>query len=84
MQSRKKMKTAILILSTLLSTSLSFGIFADEKPKADIELIAELKQFCSEVAEEDGTDDLSLPAFLLVCVNQELDEEGYQSIKKLD
>jgi hypothetical protein len=78
------MKATILILSTLLSLSLSFGIFAEEKPKADSELIAELKQFCSEVAEEDGTDDLSLPAFLLACVNQELDEEGYQSIKKLD
>lgn len=46
--------------------------------------IDELKQFCSEIAEEDGTGDLSLPAFLLVCVNEELDEEGYQLIKKLD
>ncbi|MFT7261684.1 MAG: hypothetical protein ACI9MS_003562 [Glaciecola sp.] len=74
------MKTAILILSTLLS----FSIFADEKPIASNELIAELKQFCSEVAEEDGIGELDLSAFLLVCVNQELDEEGYQPIKKLD
>jgi hypothetical protein len=76
----RKMKKTILILCAMLS----FTIFADEKPKADSELIAELKQFCSEVADEDGTGDLDLPAFLLSCVNQELEEEGYRPIKKLD
>jgi hypothetical protein len=74
------MKKPVLIFCAILS----FSIFASEKPEADSEVIAELKQFCTEVAEEDGTGDLDIPTFLLICVNQELEDEGYRPIKKLD
>lgn len=73
------MKTNTLILCALLS----FSVFAADRPEADSELITELKQFCTEVAEDEGTGDLDLHTFLLACVNQELDEEGYRPITKL-
>jgi hypothetical protein len=36
-----------------------------------------------EVAEDEGTGELSMEAFLLNCVNEELESEGYQPITKL-
>ena len=74
------MKTSTLILCTILS----FSTFAEDRPQADSELIEELKQFCMEISEEDGTGELDLAAFLLDCVNSELDEEGYRPVTKLD
>jgi hypothetical protein len=74
------MKVNILITFILLS----FSTIADDRPEAESELIAELKQFCIEVAEDEGTGDLDLQTFLIDCVNQELDEEGYRPIKKLE
>lgn len=74
------MNKSILVMLALLSTS----IFADERPEADVETIAELKQFCMEVAEEDGTGDMTMQMFLLKCVNQELEDEGYRPAEKLE
>lgn len=73
------MKKVVLTLGLLLTTA----VFADERPVADKELIAELKQYCTELAEEDGTDGKELPVFMLECVNEELDSEGYQPLTKL-
>ena len=75
-----RMKVNTLITCVLLS----FSTFADDRPEAESEFIAELKQFCTEVAEDEGTGDLALQTFLLDCVNQELDEEGYRPITKLE
>ncbi|MDN4502182.1 hypothetical protein QX776_07195 [Alteromonadaceae bacterium BrNp21-10] len=62
---------------------MSFFVTADELVAADKETIAELKQYCKNIAEEDGTDGKELNVFLLECVNQELEAEGYLPIKKL-
>ena len=73
------MKKVLLTLSLLLTTS----VFADERPIADKKLIEELKQYCSEVAKEDGTDGKDLKVFMLECVNEELESEGYQPLPEL-
>lgn len=74
------MKKVLLTLGLLLTTT----VCADDRPVADKELIAELKQYCTELAQEDGTGDKELKVFLLECVNEELDSEGYQPLAKLD
>ncbi len=74
------MKKSILALCAVFA----FSSVADERPEADPETIAELKQYCMEVAQEDGTGESTLAEFLLNCVNQELLDEGYKPIKKLD
>lgn len=73
----KKFAIALFALMTFTSA-------ADERPEADAEMIAELKMFCMDVAEEEGTGESTLAEFLLDCVNQELLDEGYRPIKKLD
>ena len=73
------MKKLLLTLSLLLSTT----VMADDRPIADKELIAELKQYCTELAQEDGTDGKELKVFMLECVNEELDSEGYQPLTEL-
>lgn len=73
------MKQVLLTLGLLLTTT----VMADDRPIADKELIAELKQYCTELAQEDGTDGKELKVFLLECVNEELDSEGYQLLTKL-
>jgi len=73
------MKKVLLTLCLFLTTA----VVADERPVADKELIAELKQYCTELAQEDGTDGKELQVFMLECVNEELDSEGYQPLTKL-
>jgi len=73
------MKKLLLTLSLLLSTT----VMADDRPVADKEFIAELKKYCTELAQEDGTDGKELKVFMLECVNEELDSEGYQLLTEL-
>lgn len=56
---------------------------ADDRPVAALDFVLELKQFCQDIADDEGTDGKDLPVFLLECVNEELDSEGYQPITKL-
>ena len=67
----------------LLLAMISFVSVAQTAPQADPEIVQELKDFCVEVASEDGTGDMSMEQFLLECVNQELESEGYATLKKL-
>jgi hypothetical protein len=73
------MKFTLLIAGLFLATST----IADDRPVADAELIKELKEYCMEIAADEGTGELSMQAFLLQCVNDELESEGYQTITKL-
>lgn len=77
------MKMITLVTSAVFAGLLSFAVNADDRPEADAELIQEFVEYCTEIAEDDGTGDLSRPEFLLICVNQELESEGYKPIKKL-
>ncbi|WP_409371889.1 hypothetical protein [Paraglaciecola psychrophila] len=66
-------------MSLLLSTT----VMADDRPVADKKLITELKQYCTELAQEVGTDGKELKVYMLECVNEELDSEGYQLLTEL-
>jgi hypothetical protein len=70
---------------TLLLVGLFFAAstIADDRPVADTQLIVEYKEYCKEIADDEGTGKLSMEEFLLVCVNDELESEGYQPITKL-
>jgi hypothetical protein len=70
---------------TLLLVGLFFAAstIADDRPVADTQLIVEFKEYCKEIADDEGTGKLSMEEFLLVCVNDELESEGYQPITKL-
>lgn len=74
------MKKLFLALGLLITTL----VLADERPMPDSELLVELKQYCTELAQEDGTGGKDLQVFLLECVNEELDAEGFQLLTKLD
>lgn len=75
------MKRALIIL--LLGFSTVFSALADDKAVADQETLMELKEYCEEIAADEGTDGLSLPEYLLQCINDELEDEGYQAITTL-
>jgi hypothetical protein len=51
---------------------------------APAELIAELQQYCTEVTEDECTQGKPMKTFVLECVNDELESEGYQKITSLD
>lgn len=73
------MKYTLLIAGLLFAASS----VAEDLPVADIELVKELKEYCMGIAEDDGTGDATMDAFLLSCVNDELESEGYQPVTKL-
>jgi hypothetical protein len=79
-QIESAMKKILLTVGLLLATAA----MADERPLPDKELLTELKQYCTELANEDGTEGKALPVFMLECINEELDSEGYQPISKLN
>ncbi|BCO19710.1 MULTISPECIES: hypothetical protein [unclassified Alteromonas] len=65
-------------------SALTFSVLATESEKAPAELIAELKQYCAEVAEDEGTQGKPIKAFILECVNDELESEGYAKLTSID
>jgi len=71
-------------IALILAASLSFAAVSDELTVADEDIIQEIKQFCEDVAVEDGTGGQELQPFLLACVNKELSDEGYLSLGSLD
>lgn len=64
--------------------SLALSVMASESEKAPAKLIAELTAFCQEVVDEEGTNGKPEDAFLLECVNEELEAEGYPKLTSLD
>lgn len=67
---------------TLLAAGLFFAMstVAEDRPVADADLVQEYKIYCMEIAEDEGTGKLSMDEFLLSCINDELESEGYQPI----
>ena len=70
-------------LTGLALLMVSFLAISDDLVPADKETIEELKKYCQSIADEEGTEGKELNVFLLECVNQELEAEGYLPIKKL-
>jgi hypothetical protein len=77
------MKVNMKTLVSLFLSCLAVSAFASEAKLAPAELVAELTAFCQEVAEEDGTNGKPLNVFLLECVNEELESEGFEPVDAL-
>ena len=65
-------------------SAMAFSVLAAASEEAPAELVAELTQFCKEIAEEEGTKGKPEDVFVLECVNDELEAEGYQKLKSLN
>ncbi|GFD74990.1 hypothetical protein ACI7YQ_12260 [Alteromonas marina] len=65
-------------------TAMAFSLTAMASETAPAELVEELTQFCQEVAEEEGTKGKPENEFVLECVNDELEAEGYAKVSSLD
>jgi hypothetical protein len=63
---------------------MAFSLTAMASETAPAELVEELTQFCQEVAEEEGTKGKPEDEFVLECVNDELEAEGYAKVSSLD
>ncbi|SUI65608.1 hypothetical protein N5094_15220 [Shewanella putrefaciens] len=76
-------KLSVLIT---LSVFVSFAPFANESPlpPAPASDVAQLTEVCQQMASEDQIDNAELPQYVLDCVNDQLTEMGYQTIKELN
>ncbi|MCL1089652.1 hypothetical protein L2744_08530 [Shewanella profunda] len=77
-----KKLSAVITLSALVS----FAPFADEStlPPASASDVAQLTEVCQQMASEDQIENAELPQYVLDCVNDQLTELGYQTIKELN
>ncbi|UAA40032.1 hypothetical protein KIH87_06695 [Paraneptunicella aestuarii] len=73
------MKYIAIVCAALWSLPTLAGDMSD----APAELVAELKQYCTEVAQEEGIEEQAKAAYVLECVNGELALEGYKKLSKL-
>lgn len=73
------MKTVFLPIALLLTLTVN----AQEMTEADPSLVTELMEYCSGIAEDDGTDGMTMDAYLLNCINEELASENHKPITEL-
>lgn len=78
------MKTLSVALT--LSALISFASFADGStlPPASANDIAQLTEVCQQMAYEDQVENAELKQYVLDCVNDQLTEMGYQTVKELN
>jgi len=75
------MKTFLLIM--LLAGSFQIGA-NDDSPKAPQKAVNEAIETCTKYAEEDEVPETEHKSFMLLCVNDELEDQGYQKVESLD
>ncbi len=73
------MKYILVVAGLIFATSA----LADDRPVADAGVIIAYREYCKEIADEEGTDKSAMNEFLLTCINDELESEGFQPITKL-
>ena len=73
------MKIKTLLLASLIAVQAN----ANETEKAPKDLISEVIGYCKDMAADEQIGSALLSAWLLECVNAELEAEGYAPIKKL-
>ncbi|AXV65063.1 MULTISPECIES: hypothetical protein [Pseudoalteromonas] len=69
-----------LILAPVLSVSASYAI-ANEAPEASPEMIKEFTEMCLNWAKDDDISNEELKPYVLKCVNDELEAEGFKKVK---
>ncbi|MBQ4858214.1 hypothetical protein [Pseudoalteromonas sp. MMG007] len=78
------MKKALLALfvAPLFTVSATYAV-ADDTPIASAEMIKEYTEMCVNWAKDDDVNDEALNAYVLRCVNDELESEGYKKISSV-
>ncbi|MBB1268685.1 hypothetical protein [Shewanella sp. SR44-3] len=71
----------IKILTSLLFT-LSFAASANENqtPQAPNEVLSSLRDACHQIAAEEKIEDMENASFVFDCINDQLNEMGYQRL----
>ncbi|MBE0351111.1 hypothetical protein [Pseudoalteromonas lipolytica] len=69
-----------LILAPVLSVSASYAI-ANEAAEASPEMIKEFTEMCLNWAKDDDISNEELKPYVLKCVNDELEAEGFKKVK---
>lgn len=77
------MKLSVKFAVVCVLCCAAFSTISFDRPEADLQIVEDLIEYCNDVANDEGTGELTLSQFLLRCVNQELEYEGYKPIKKL-
>ncbi|WP_444996525.1 hypothetical protein [Aliikangiella sp. IMCC44359] len=73
------------LISLFVITMTMFNAIADsDKPVAPAEVIEEIKIECEAYAKDDQVKPEDQKSYVLICVNEELEARGYQSIESLD
>ena len=73
----KKVLFALVVLA-------SFSCVAGEQKVASKDAIDAAVSLCKGYATEDGVSSDELASYLLSCVNDELEQQGYQAVAKID
>jgi len=72
------------ISAFLLGFAVCMAIADEDKPAAPQSVIDEAKAVCEKYAQEDNVPADDLKNFLMECVNEELDAQGYKKVDSLD
>lgn len=68
-----------LIAAPLIAVTATYAI-ADEEKEASSEVIQEYTQMCLDWAKDDEINNDDLKPYVLKCVNDELESEGYKKV----
>lgn len=68
-----------LIVAPLLVVSATYAV-ADDTPAASADVIKEYTQMCVNWAKDEDIADDDLNVYVLNCVNDELESEGYSAV----
>jgi hypothetical protein len=71
-------------ISLFCSTVMLFSAAVNAQPQAQLKDIISLKAACAAIAQEDSLPENEIPSFLLDCVNDQLNERGYERVEYLE
>ena len=72
-----------LIIAALLTLGCQ-SVIANELPEAPKDVLKQIIDNCKEYAAEDEVSPADLSSYLLNCVNEDLADQEYKTVKKLD
>ncbi|BED88966.1 MULTISPECIES: hypothetical protein [unclassified Pseudoalteromonas] len=71
-----------LIVAPLFAVSATYAV-ADDAPAASAQTITEYTDMCINWAKDDDVTNDDLYAYVLQCVNDELESEGYKKVSSV-
>lgn len=81
---KMKINMSIKVVALAFAGLLAFYANAeDDRPAAPEAVVAEAKQLCEDDAKESGVEQDDMRDYVLACVNEELESQGYQAVVSL-